>query len=224
MISKKIDSITKYQKFLFATFIFVFFSCHKDNGSKCPPLSTLTVPAFYRQFNFKPSSFWVFKNTISNVIDTLKVTQSKGYEIKNGISTSHDVCGSSTNYESYTTQLTHKIFPNGESKIVFHSDDQQFLFVDGSNQTLGIIQKNSGDSIIYNNNFYIKLENIYSTLSANSSTFNNVYQMYYKYPSSAGFRRIWWCPNIGLIKFEFLNQTTSQTEIWELQNYNVQLY
>ena len=78
--------------------------------------------------------------------------------------------------------------------------------------------------MLYNNNSYkSKLENIYPTLIVNGHSYTNVYQMVY-YPDLYGFNRIWWCPGIGFVKFEFFNTTTNQTEYWELESYSVQLY
>jgi hypothetical protein len=44
------------------------------------------------------------------------------------------------------------------------------------------------------------------------------------HPMLGQIKRIWWVPNIGFVKIEFLNQTTNQTETCELDTANVQLY
>jgi hypothetical protein len=88
---------------------------------------------------------------------------------------------------------------------------------------LSFFDKNVGDSITFNNNNnWSKIEAIYSSVLINGNTYNNVYQMYY-YPDLYGFKRIWWCPGTGFVKFEYFNQASTQTEFWELENYNVQL-
>ena len=74
-----------------------------------------------------------------------------------------------------------------------------------------------------NNTNWSKIENIYPSIIINGNTYNNVYQMYY-YPDLYGFKRIWWCPSIGFLKFEYFNTITSLSEFWELDTYNVQLY
>ena len=214
--------------FIILLLLIICSSCRKkEEENICTTYNIQQVPTFYRSFNFKPTSRWVYKNSTTFAIDTLKVKSSIGYTTIIFPASSNNTCPDPTGFEGYTTELYHSILSSTISTILYHADDHTFYFVDDSNQSNGIIQKNIGDSVsLYNGSTYntIKLENIYVSLTIAGNTFNNVYQMYYSFPNSRGFKRIWWCPNIGFVKFEFYNQSSSQTEQWELQNYQAQLY
>jgi hypothetical protein len=200
-------------------------SCKKDKTTTCPPQNHYYLTQFSKQFNFKKNSYWVLKNTATNLKDTLSTYYSPGPVNSTASGTSKE-CYYGDIYESYIMFFSHKMFAGGSYEIDFSGGSNGFYsgyYSKYSVSPIAILTHN-GDSTLYNNNSYkSKLENIYSNLIVSGVSYTNVYQMVYS-PDLYGFNRIWWCPNIGFIKFEYYNTTSSQTEFWELDSYNVQLY
>lgn len=212
-------------KILIISFI-CFSSCKKDEKTvTCPSQHYYQLEPLIKQFYFKKNSYWVLKNSFTNALDTLKTYYSTGAKISFGPGTSKECKGDK--YEGAAESFYHSMLPGGSSSIDFLIDADgirtEYYKFCACNQ-LSFYEKNIGDSILFNNNTnWSKIENIYSSILINGNTYTNVYQMFY-YPDLYGFNRIWWCPNIGFVKFEYYNTINSQTEFWELDSYNVQLY
>lgn len=155
----------KYNLLLITFLCLTFLCCRKKKEVECPPLATITVPQFYRQFNFKPSSFWIFKNTSTNVIDTLRVSASEGFKIKDEIHTTKGGGCAADYHEEYRISFSHKkMFPFGLNSLFYYVDyDGHNYFKDGDNHTGAFILKNIGDSIGTINTSKAKTENIYPT-------------------------------------------------------------
>lgn len=209
-------------------FLVFLFSCQKDTKTvTCPFQNYHPLPDFVKQFNFKKNSKWVFKNTSTLFIDTVRVWYSNGLEYNYAVGTSKE-CLKGDKYEYFEMDANHTMFIGGVSHLYFTGTTNGLYSSYYSNcqcSPIGVFENNIGDSIVAknSNSSYSKLENIYPSITINGNTYNNVYQMFY-YPDLDGFKRIWWCPNIGFVKFEYYNTTSSQTEFWELDSYNVQLY
>lgn len=199
----------------------ILFSCKRDQLNECPPQKFHTVSYFNKLFNFKLNGKWYFKNSSNSKMDTLFIYTSTGLQM-NVPYYPHENCPQDGN-ETFFVAVSHNMFPGGTSYIEYFGSADNLTVADSAFQYVGVFQNNVGDSIKYKNNTrWNKLESFYSTLNVNGITYQNVYQMYY-YPHLCGFRRIWWCPTIGFIKFEFINKNTNLIESWELNNYTVQL-
>jgi hypothetical protein len=209
----------KFDIILFTLLLLGLYSCQKSGEPPCPAIKTYTMPTFYRPFNFKPDSKWIFKNSSSGIYDTIIASSECGgfgfYQQFNGYS--HGQCATDK-HEYYNCPLIHKMF-SGTPKFFSYS-----YYTMNSIPCWNIFQGNIGDSVKINDNSiqYMKIENIFPTFVINGNTFNNVYQMYY-YPNLQGFKRLWWCPSIGIVQCEFVD-TSNVTENWAVTSYSVQLY
>jgi len=216
----------KYSIIICFVISFAMLSCKKDSKqTTCPPQNHYYLADLAKQFNFKKNSYWVLKNTTTNLKDTLSVYYSPG-PVNSTTTGSSKECNYGDIYQGYIMFLQHKMFVGGSNEIDFSGGSNGFYsgYYAKYNVTPIAILNHIGDSALYNNNFYkSKVENIFTNLIVNSQPYTNVYQMVY-YPDLYGFNRIWWCPGIGFVKFECFNTTTNQTEYWELDSYNVQLY
>lgn len=216
---------------------FAFWSCQKDaKTTACVPFIA-PIGSFAKQFQFKQGSYWVYQSSTNPNIDTIKVTQISQRNIGYPNNPSPGNAGISPNYcdsfQFYLLVTSHSYlsWAGGRSFAYSLTDNNIFL-----GQPYGVpyatsyalVNKNISDSI-YTGGIegvnYIKLENRFDTLTILGTKYNNVYQMCY---SSAwnSFKRIWWCPNVGFVQFQFINQTTSNTQIgnsdtWQLKNYHV---
>ena len=213
-------------KLNFSLFIFLLFglsSCHKNTPATCPAPATHSVPTFYRQFNFKKGSKWVYKNSSSGAVDTMSVWVSDGFQTYQQTSGNSKQCPSDY-LESYTCELLHKMFLTSNAPSYY--GEFYYWYSNFTTPTfMNVFQQNVGDSIKFTGNptQYIKLENHFPTLVLNGTTFIDVYQMFYS-PDLQGFKRLWWCPNIGIVQCEFVNNTTHLTEDWTVTTFTVQLY
>jgi len=208
-------------------------SCKHDRQAPSCQQQTFTVTPFLKQFEFKLTSYWVYASPNSTQIDTIKVITSTGGKW------SYPYCNNSPNnnnssvncmnnenhcyqYEVYEVSFRHRTF---ETPDFFGSRiNYGYIFVPGNSNYGSSVPRflitNAGDSLTAGGNFS-KLENKYDTLTVSGTKYNNVYQMYYA-PASQNFQRIWWCPNIGFIKFEYVN-FSHQIETWYLQGSHIVL-
>jgi hypothetical protein len=208
--------------FIYLTTIMLFIGCKKDTKVEEKPIITHSPSNIVKQFNFKNNSKWIFKNTISNSIDTMWVWTSTGL-----LSTTYKT--SKTDYEIieyFQVNIEHTLLPASWRDIRYSGYESGIVAGDkwGSIEMgLGFFEKNIGDSILYNNTTWNKIENIYPSLLVNGITYSNVYEISY-HPIWYGFTKIWWCPTIGFVKLEGTNHVNNQFGIWELQSHNVTLY
>jgi hypothetical protein len=205
---------------IFITFTF----CKKEETRTIadPPPTIYKISQKVKNFNFKPNSKWILKNTINNNYDTIYVTSATPVET----TTEHNSF-KNISYDSFWEGMHHTLLPASWNSIAFKGDYTGLVAGDrwGSIEMgLGFFEKNIGDSILYSNSTtWNKIENIYPTITINGNTYNDVYEMSY-HPCWYGFSKIWWCPGIGFVKLEGTNTATNQFGSWELSSYNVSLY
>jgi len=215
---------------------FAFWFCHKDTQTTCVPTRSY-LTSFTKQFQFKQGSYWVYQSNTNPNIDTMKVTQIIQKWIGYPNSPTPGNPGINPNYcdsfQGYFLENSHSYLTWGGGLIysLITNNISMGLPYDimPDGRPLTLINANARDSI-YNGGgsegvTYIKLENKFDTLTILGTKYNNVYQMYYS-PHWNFFKRIWWCPNVGFVQFQFVNQTTSTTQIgnsdtWQLKNYHV---
>ena len=215
----------RYRLILICLIVITTMSCKKDIVVTCPPQNHYNLSSFTKQFAFKKNSYWVLKNNTTNIKDTLKMYFNSGIINSNHSGASKE-CPNGDVYEEYDESMYHSMLPGGSQGIDLYGslNGLKIQSYPKYNVSPLAIVSAIGDSIIYNSNtFWCKLEAIYPNLIINNNSYSNVYQMFY-YPDLYGFKRIWWCPTIGFIKFENFNTITNLTEYWELDSYNVQLY
>lgn len=209
-------------RFILLLMVVIFISCKKDTPITCPPKEYRVLNTFVKGFNFKEHSYWVFKNTSTLVKDTMRIYFNPGIRISQINGTSKE-CYDAGTEEGFETSGSHTFFSPNVGLIDYYGQYNGLSAYSSQYHTgFKAVIESSGDSVV-SNNCWSKCESIYTTISINGNIYNNVYQMYY-YPDLYGFKRIWWCPSIGFVKFEHFNTTTSLSEFWELNSYNVQLF
>ena len=214
-----------YKLSSFYFLIILFFACckKKESTNVVPPDVKHVLSPTVKQFNFKANSKWILKDTVLNKLDSIWVfyATAPATSYYFGTSASHETG------ETYDIYFNQTLLPTGWSHMLCSGSEAGIIAYDKFNSKdmgLGFFEKNSGDSILYNNNTtWNKLENIHPTLIINGHTYSNVYEFSY-HPVWYGFTKIWWCPSIGFVKLEGTNSVTNQLGVWELSSYNVQLY
>jgi hypothetical protein len=204
-----------------------FYSCKKSSPepdqTSCPPLAIYPIAGFYKQFKFKAPAYWVFKNTTTNLKDSLLIKAApSSYYPTQGIS---KACPATRQYEVFQWYITNHLFPNCDLEYGI-SSQAGIMSINRSASSVymqGVYDKNAGDSVVNTDGTWSKLENKFPSLTINNKTYSNVYQMMY-HPMLGQIRRIWWTPNIGFVKIEFVDQTSNQTQTCELDTASVQLY
>jgi hypothetical protein len=204
-----------------------FYSCKKSSPqpdqTSCPPMAIYPISGFYKQFKFKAPSYWVFKNTTTNHKDSMLLTAApSSYYPTQGISTA---CPSTKQYEVFQWYIANHLFQGCDIEYGISSQFSSMSINQHASSLFmqALYDKNAGDSVINNDGTWSKLEIKFQQITINNKSYTDVYQMMY-HPMLGQIRRIWWTPNIGFVKIEFLNQTTNQTETCELDTANVQLY
>jgi hypothetical protein len=208
---------------IYLMFSLVLICCKKhEEENHCAPIITFTPSSNSKQFFFKTNSQWIEKNIISGSYDTIKVW---GSGLNPTYSAFNGRCKTSET-ESFAVSLVHTLLPGNWATIEYEGYQSGIEARDKYNgdMGLGFFEKNSGDSILYNNNTtWNKIEAIHPTITINGHSYNNVYEISY-HPVWYGFTKIYWCPGVGFVKLEGYNHVTNQPGIWELESYNVSLY
>ncbi|MES2763206.1 MAG: hypothetical protein V4677_13420 [Bacteroidota bacterium] len=211
-------------KIIFGFLIAALFlvNCKKDIQPEHKPMVTHGPSNTLKKFNFKTNSKWIFKNTISNSIDTMWVRWSSGI-----LSTEQKVSKEEVEIlEYFQVRMEHTLLPAAWRDIDYDGYEAGIMASDNYGSIVmgaGFFEKNAGDSIVYNNTSWNKIENIYPTLIVNGVTYSNVYEISY-HPVWYGFNKIWWSPAVGFVKLEGTNHVSNQFGSWELQSYDISLH
>jgi hypothetical protein len=202
--------------------VFIFFiisGCKKDSvRNNCVPKKIYLSP-FAKQFEFKVGSYWVFVSSTNSNYDSMIVNLPSNNFNTLPPNNSSSSCDS---YELYTIGLSHMWFLGGDYLTFSLNYDNVFIGVPqyySFSNSLALVNANAPDSINHGSGAWVKLEARFDTLTVLGTKYNNVYQMRY-FPALNKFQRIWWCPNIGFVKFEFVNlQSTIDT--WQLKTSHI---
>lgn len=214
--------------------LFILNCCKKDTPTPVCTPQIYNIAAFFKQFQFKMGSYWVYDSPNSSQIDTMKVYTSQGglwnYPFCDGNphSNSNPNCHGTDNYcyqyEQYVVELGHRYFESPNFLMLNINYNEMYVgkAANYDSKIPKFLVTTAGDSIS-SYGYYNKLEKIIDTLTVNGTQYHTIYQMYYSPLSTSNrFQRIWWSPTIGMIKFEYWNYQ-NQVETWNVKNYHAVL-
>ncbi|MGZ3863185.1 MAG: hypothetical protein ACXVPN_05215 [Bacteroidia bacterium] len=125
-------------------------------------------------------------------------------------------------YELHRVSIYHMGFLGWDNlQYVLNYDNIVFgaNYYSKTDDYFALIDKSAPDSVGYNSGVKVTLEARFDTLTVLGLKYTNVYQMHYS-PGFSRFQRIWWCPNIGFVKFEYQN-LMNVIDTWELKKSHV---
>ncbi len=212
-----------------------FHACKKDSVQNTP-----INPALQAAFNYKPGTFWIYKDSISGLVDSFFVTNNYTNKVSQSSTYTYDEIGIDITQYSISP--------------VRNTDTQYWVYYyAGNNITMLYNEKRGGNTIIeYNyspivnypfvnpisftgNGLYLAIDTstiyLLNSFSVSSQSFTNVALVNHRgtqpqhnlIPQFSFSDWFYICPEAGIVKMRLYHPEDSLYRVWELQRYNIKL-
>jgi len=202
----------------------VTFSCKKEqeividdnNNAQNPYYDTILSPYLIQNFLFNNGTYWIYKDSITNIFDTCKVDSTiTGIQVYNQLPTvPHQ--GGYIVYFKYAQNIRKSNFPCGYaifSKYLFMTkiinDERVFMFATSNNNDFQLSNR----------------DEFFTNYTIDTTNYSNIYKFYYQNPSTTFWPGIpdsgyyYMKAGIGIIKSEYYNN--GQKSVYELMDYHI---
>jgi hypothetical protein len=214
---------------------FVLLGCNKSKLEKVPVNEDLKAA-----FNYKPGTYWIYKDSISGQIDSFRVISN--YDAYNDITTSvkqsiENILITITQYKSTPSTIDTQIWKFSYESNCFNITYNEPKLYTGEIEYIPLLNYPFQNSIIINEHISqafqdtssISFLNAYSIggqTFANNAVINHwVYlKASYNYPllNSYSYNDCFYlCPFVGLIKIKLDHPNDSLYKVWEIQRWHI---